>query len=151
MTIQTKYKAGDYVFISYNKLKDLLPAISDISDYPSVRAFTQIESMTPHQDFPLYGIITGVAVSATEGLTTRGVVAKTVETFYKIKILSPSYMRTSVYTSDRYFPEVDNFYEEDVFSSFEEMEECLITNGCYFLQKGLDKEDIKQIIKDNEI
>ena len=107
--------------------------------------------MTLHQDFPLYGIITGVAVSASEGFTTKGVVAKTVETFYKIKILSPSYMRTSVYTSDRYFPEVDNFYEEDVFSSFEEMEECLITNGCYFLQKGLDKEDIKQIIKDNEI
>ena len=107
--------------------------------------------MTLHQDFPLYGIITGVSVSATEGLNTRGVVAKTVETFYKIKILSPSYMRTSIYTSDRYFPEVDYFYEEDVFSSFEEMEECLITNGCYFLQKGLDKEDIKQIIKDNEI
>ena len=60
-------------------------------------------------------------------------------------------MCTSVYTSDRYFPEVDNFYEEDVFSSFEEMEECLIINGCYFLQKRLDKEDIKQIIKDNEI
>ena len=60
-------------------------------------------------------------------------------------------MLTSVYTTDRYFPEVDNFYEEDVFSSFEEMEECLITNGCYFLQKRLDKEDIKQIIKDNEI
>ena len=142
MTIQTKYKAGDYVFISYNKLKG-------ISDYEFEHAY--VDSMTLHQDFPLYGIITGVSVSATEGLTTKGVVAKTVETFYKIKILSPSYMRTSVYTSDRYFPEVDNFYEEDVFSSFEEMEECLITNGCYFLQKGLDKEDIKQIIKDNEI
>lgn len=142
MTIQTKYKAGDYVFLSYNKLKG-------ISDYEFEHAY--VDSMTLHQDFPLYGIITGVSVSATEGLTTRGVVAKTVETFYKIKILSPSYMRTSVYTSDRYFPEVDNFYEEDVFSSFEEMEECLITNGCYFLQKGLDKEDIKQIIKDNEI
>ena len=60
-------------------------------------------------------------------------------------------MCTSIYTSDRYFPEVDYFYEEDVFSSFEEMEECLITNGCCFLQKRLDKEDIKQIIKDNEI
>lgn len=142
MTIQTKYKAGDYVFISYNKLKG-------ISDYEFEHAY--VDSMTLHQDFPLYGIITGASVSAAEGLTTRGVVAKTVETFYKIKILSPSYMRTSVYTSDRYFPEVDNFYEEDVFSSFEEMEECLITNGCYFLQKGLDKEDIKQIIKDNEI
>lgn len=142
MTIQTKYKAGDYVFISYNKLKG-------ISDYEFEHAY--VDSMTLHQDFPLYGIITGVAVSASEGFTTKGVVAKTVETFYKIKILSPSYMRTSVYTSDRYFPEVDNFYEEDVFSSFEEMEECLITNGCYFLQKGLDKEDIKQIIKDNEI
>lgn len=142
MTIQTKYKAGDYVFLSYNKLKS-------ISDYEFEHAY--VDSMTLHQDFPLYGIITGVSVSATEGLTTRGVVAKTVETFYKIKILSPSYMCTSVYTSDRYFPEVDNFYEEDVFSSFEEMEECLITNGCYFLQKGLDKEDIKQIIKDNEI
>ena len=142
MTIQTKYKAGDYVFISYNKLKD-------ISDYEFEHAY--VDSMTLHQDFPLYGIITGVSVSASEGFTTKGVVAKTVETFYKIKILSPSYMRTSVYTSDRYFPEVDNFYEEDVFSSFEEMEECLITNGCYFLQKGLDKEDIKQIIKDNEI
>lgn len=142
MTIQTKYKAGDYVFISYNKLKG-------ISDYEFEHAY--VDSMTLHQDFPLYGIITGVSVSATEGFNTRGVVAKTVETFYKIKILSPSYMRTSVYTSDRYFPEVDNFYEEDVFSSFEEMEECLITNGCYFLQKGLDKEDIKQIIKDNEI
>lgn len=142
MTIQTKYKAGDYVFLSYNKLKG-------ISGYEFEYAY--VDSMTLHQDFPLYGIITGVSVSATEGLTTRGVVAKTVETFYKIKILSPSYMRTSVYTSDRYFSEVDNFYEEDVFSSFEEMEECLITNGCYFLQKGLDKEDIKQIIKDNEI
>ena len=142
MTIQTKYKAGDYVFLSYNKLKG-------ISDYEFEHAY--VDSMTLHQDFPLYGIITGASVSAAEGLTTRGVVAKTVETFYKIKILSPSYMRTSVYTSDRYFPEVDNFYEEDVFSSFEEMEECLITNGCYFLQKGLDKEDIKQIIKDNEI
>ena len=142
MTIQTKYKAGDYVFLSYNKLKG-------ISDYEFEHAY--VDSMTLHQDFPLYGIITGVSVSATEGFNTRGVVAKTVETFYKIKILSPSYMRTSVYTSDRYFPEVDNFYEEDVFSSFEEMEECLITNGCYFLQKGLDKEDIKQIIKDNEI
>ena len=142
MTIQTKYKAGDYVFISYNKLKD-------ISDYEFEHAY--VDSMTLHQDFPLYGIITGVSVSASEGFTTKGVVAETVETFYKIKILSPSYMRTSVYTSDRYFPEVDNFYEEDVFSSFEEMEECLITNGCYFLQKGLDKEDIKQIIKDNEI
>ena len=142
MTIQTKYKTGDYVFVSYNKLKD-------ISDYEFEHAY--VDSMTLHQDFPLYGIITGASVSASEGLTTKGVVAKTVETFYKIKILSPSYMRTSVYTSDRYFPEVDYFYEEDVFSSFEEMEECLITNGCYFLQKGLDKEDIKQIIKDNEI
>ena len=142
MTIQTKYKAGDYVFISYNKLKG-------ISDYEFEHAY--VDSMTLHQDFPLYGIITGASVSAAEGLTTRGAVTETVETFYKIKILSPSYMRTSVYTSDRYFPEVDNFYEEDVFSSFEEMEECLITNGCYFLQKGLDKEDIKQIIKDNEI
>lgn len=142
MTIQTKYKAGDYVFISYNKLKG-------ISDYEFEHAY--VDSMTLHQDFPLYGIITGASVSAAEGLTTRGVVTKTVETFYKIKILSPSYMRASVYTSDRYFPEVDNFYEEDVFSSLEEMEECLITNGCYFLQKGLDKEDIKQIIKDNEI
>lgn len=142
MTIQTKYKAGDYVFISYNKLKG-------ISDYEFEHAY--VDSMTLHQDFPLYGIITGASVSAAEGLTTRGVVAKTVKIFYKIKILSPSYMRTSVYTSDRYFPEVDNFYEEDVFSSLEEMEECLITNGCYFLQKGLDKEDIKQIIKDNEI
>ena len=142
MTIQTKYKAGDYVFISYNKLKG-------ISDYEFEHAY--VDSMTLHQDFPLYGIITGASVSAAEGLTTRGVVAKTVKIFCKIKILSPSYMRTSVYTSDRYFPEVDNFYEEDVFSSLEEMEECLITNGCYFLQKGLDKEDIKQIIKDNEI
>lgn len=142
MTIQTKYKTGDYVFLSYNKLKG-------ISDYEFEHAY--VDSMTLHQDFPLYGIITGASVSAAEGLTTRGVVAKTVETFYKIKILSPSYMCTSVYISDRYFPEVDNFYEEDVFSSFEEMEECLITNGCYFLQKGLDKEDIKQIIKDNEI
>ena len=142
MTIQTKYKAGDYVFISYNKLKG-------ISDYEFEHAY--VDSMTLHQDFPLYGIITGVSISASEGLSTRGTVIETVETFYKIKILSPSYMRTSVYTSDRYFPEVDNFYEEDVFSSFEEMEECLITNGCYFLQKGLDKEDIKQIIKDNEI
>ena len=142
MTIQTKYKTGDYVFVSYNKLKG-------ISDYEFEHAY--VDSMTLHQDFPLYGIITGVAVSASEGFTTKGVVAKTVETFYKIKILSPSYMRTSIYTSDRYFPEVDYFHEEDVFSSFEEMEECLITNGCYFLQKGLDKEDIKQIIKDNEI
>ena len=98
MTIQTKYKAGDYVFISYNKLKD-------ISDYEFEHAY--VDSMTLHQDFPLYGIITGVSVSASEGFTTKGVVAKTVETFYKIKILSPSYMRTSVYTSDRYFPEVD--------------------------------------------
>ena len=142
MTIQTKYKTGDYVFTSYNKLKG-------ISDYEFEHAY--VDSMTFHQDFPLYGIITGASVSAAEGLTTRGVVTETVKIFYKIKILSPSYMRTSVYTSDRYFPEVDNFYEEDVFSSFEEMEECLITNGCYFLQKGLDKEDIKQIIKDNEI
>ena len=142
MTIQTKYKAGDYVFISYNKLKG-------ISDYEFEHAY--VDSMTLHQDFPLYGIITGASVSAAEGLTTRGVVAKTVKIFYKIKILSPSYMRTSIYTSDRYFPEVDNFYEEDVFSSFEEMEECLITKGCHFLQKGFDKEDIKQIIKDNEI
>ena len=142
MTIQTKYKAGDYVFISYNKLKG-------ISDYEFEHAY--VDSMTLHQDFPLYGIITGASVSAAEGLTTRGTFAESVTIYYKIKILSPSYMRTSVYTSDRYFPEVDNFYEEDVFSSFEEMEECLITNGCYFLQKGLDKEDIKQIIKDNEI
>lgn len=83
MTIQTKYKAGDYVFISYNKLKDLLLSISDISDYPSVRAFTQIESMTLHQDFPLHGIITGVSVSATEGFNTRGVVAKQLRHFIK--------------------------------------------------------------------
>ena len=147
MTIQTKYTVGDYVFLSYNKLK----GISDISGYEFEHSFVQIGSMTLYQDFPLYGIITGVSISATEGLSTRGTVIETVKIFYKIKILSPSYMRTSVYTSDRYFPEVDNFYEEDVFSSFEEMEECLITNGCYFLQKGLDKEDIKQIIKDNEI
>lgn len=142
MTIQTKYTVGDYVFLSYNKLKG-------ISDYEFEHAY--VDSMTLHQDFPLYGIITGASVSAAEGLTTRGVVTETVKIFYKIKILSPSYMLTSVYTTDRYFPEVDCFYEEDVFSSFEEMEECLITNGCYFLQKGLDKEDIKQIIKDNEI
>ena len=142
MTIQTKYTVGDYVFLSYNKLKG-------ISDYEFEHAY--VDSMTLHQDFPLHGIITGVSVSAAEGLTTRGVVTETVKIFYKIKILSPSYMLTSVYTTDRYFPEVDCFYEEDVFSSFEEMEECLITNGCYFLQKGLDKEDIKQIIKDNEI
>ena len=142
MTIQTKYKTGNYVFISYNKLKG-------ISDYEFEHAY--VDSMTLHQDFPLYGIITGASVSAAEGLTTRGVVTETVKIFYKIKILSPSYMLTSVYTTDRYFPEVDCFYEEDVFSSFEEMEECLITNGCYFLQKGLDKEDINQIIKDNEI
>lgn len=137
-----KYTVGDYVFLSYNKLKG-------ISDYEFEHAY--VDSMTLHQDFPLYGIITGASVSAAEGLTTRGVVTETVKIFYKIKILSPSYMLTSVYTTDRYFPEVDCFYEEDVFSSFEEMEECLITNGCYFLQKGLDKEDIKQIIKDNEI
>ena len=142
MTIQTKYTVGDYVFLSYNKLKG-------ISDYEFEHAY--VDSMTLHQDFPLYGIITGASVSAAEGLTTRGVVTETVKIFYKIKILSPSYMLTSVYTTDRYFPEVDCFYEEDVFSSFEEMEECLITNGCYFLQKGRDKEDIKQIIKDNEI
>ena len=142
MTIQTKYTVGDYVFLSYNKLKG-------ISDYEFEHAY--VDSMTLHQDFPLYGIITGASVSAAEGLTTRGVVTETVKIFYKIKILSPSYMLTSVYTTDKYFPEVDCFYEEDVFSSFEEMEECLITNGCYFLQKGLDKEDIKQIIKDNEI
>ena len=142
MTIQTKYTVGDYVFLSYNKLKG-------ISDYEFEHAY--VDSMSLHQDFPLYGIITGVSISASEGLSTRGVAVETVETFYKIKILSPSYMLTSVYTTDRYFPEVDCFYEEDVFSSFEEMEECLITNGCYFLQKGLDKEDIKQIIKDNEI
>ena len=147
MTIQTKYTVGDYVFLSYNKLK----GISDISGYEFEHSFVQIGSMTLYQDFPLYGIITGVSISATEGLSTRGTVIETVKIFYKIKILSPSYMLTSVYTTDRYFPEVDNFYEEDVFSSFEEMEECLITNGCYFLQKGLDKEDIKQIIKDNEI
>ena len=147
MTIQTKYTVGDYVFLSYNKLK----GISDISGYEFEHSFVQIGSMTLYQDFPLYGIITGVSISAAEGLTARGTVIETLKIFYKIKILSPSYMRTSVYTSDRYFPEVDNFYEEDVFSSFEEMEECLITNGCYFLQKGLDKEDIKQIIKDNEI
>lgn len=137
-----KYTVGDYVFLSYNKLKG-------ISDYEFEHAY--VDSMTLHQDFPLYGIITGASVSAAEGLTTRGVVTETVKIFYKIKILSPSYMLTSVYTTDRYFPEVDCFYEEDVFSSFEEMEECLITNGCYFLQKGLDNEDIKQIIKDNEI
>ena len=137
-----KYTVGDYVFLSYNKLKG-------ISDYEFEHAY--VDSMTLHQDFPLYGIITGASVSAAEGLTTRGVVTETVKIFYKVKILSPSYMLTSVYTTDRYFPEVDCFYEEDVFSSFEEMEECLITNGCYFLQKGLDKEDIKQIIKDNEI
>ena len=142
MTIQMKYTVGDYVFLSYNKLKG-------ISDYEFEHAY--VDSMTLHQDFPLYGIITGASVSAAEGLTTRGVVTETVKIFYKIKILSPSYMLTSVYTTDRYFPEVDYFHEEDVFSSFEEMEECLITNGCYFLQKGLDKEDIKQIIKDNEI
>ena len=137
-----KYTVGDYVFLSYNKLKG-------ISDYEFEHAY--VDSMTLHQDFPLYGIITGASVSAAEGLTTRGVVTETVKIFYKIKILSPSYMLTSVYTTDRYFPEVDCFYEEDVFSSFEEMEECLITNGCYFLKKGFDKEDIKQIIKDNEI
>ena len=137
-----KYTVGDYVFLSYNKLKG-------ISDYEFEHAY--VDSMTLYQDFPLYGIITGASVSAAEGLTTRGVVTETVKIFYKIKILSPSYMLTSVYTTDRYFPEVDCFYEEDVFSSFEEMEECLITNGCYFLQKGLDKEDINQIIKDNEI
>ena len=142
MTIQTKYTVGDYVFLSYNKLKG-------ISDYEFEHAY--VDSMTLHQDFPLYGIITGASVSAAEGLTTRGVVTETVKIFYKIKILSPSYMLTSVYTTDRYFPEVDCFYEEDVFSSFEEMEECLITKGCHFLQKGFDKEDIKQIIKDNEI
>ena len=147
MTIQTKYMVGDYVFISYNKLN----GISDISDYEFEHSFVQIGSMTLHQDFPLYGIIIGVSISASEGLSTRGTVVETVRVFYKIKILSPSYMLTKVYTSDRYFPEVDSFYEEDVFSSFEEMEECLIAKGCYFLQKGLDKEDIKQIIKDNEI
>lgn len=147
MTIQTKYTVGDYVFLSYNKLK----GISDISGYEFEHSFVQIGSMTLYQDFPLYGIITEVSISATEGLSTRGTVIETVKIFYKIKILSPSYMRTSVYTTDRYFPEVDNFYEEDVFSSFEEMEECLITKGCHFLQKGFDKEDIKQIIKDNEI
>ena len=147
MTIQTKYTVGDYVFLSYNKLK----GISDISGYEFEHSFVQIGSMTLYQDFPLYGIITGVSISATEGLSTRGTVIETVKIFYKIKILSPSYMRTSVYTTDRYFPEVDCFYEEDVFSSFEEMEECLITKGCHFLQKGFDKEDIKQIIKDNEI
>lgn len=139
MTIQTKYKAGDYVFISYNKLHN----VYDI--------FKQISAMTLHQDFPLYGMITRVLVAATEGLTTRGTFTETVTIYYKIKILSPSYMRTSDYTSDRYFPEVDNFCEEDVFSSFEEIEEYLITEGCHFLQKRLDKEDIKQIIKDNEI
>ena len=147
MTIQTKYTVGDYVFLSYNKLK----GISDISGYEFEHSFVQIGSMTLYQDFPLYGIITGVSISASEGLSTRGTVIETLKIFYKIKILSPSYMRTSVYTTDRYFPEVDNFYEEDVFSSFEEMEECLITKGCHFLQKGFDKEDIKQIIKDNEI
>ena len=147
MTIQTKYTVGDYVFLSYNKLK----GISDISGYEFEHSFVQIGSMTLHQDFPLYGIITGVSISASEGLSTRGTVIETVKIFYKIKILSPSYMRTSIYTSDRYFPEVDNFYEEDIFSSFEEMEECLITKGCHFLQKEFDKEDIKQIIKDNEI
>ena len=147
MTIQTKYTVGDYVFLSYNKLK----GISDISGYEFEHSFVQIGSMTLYQDFPLYGIITGVSISAAEGLTARGTVIETLKIFYKIKILSPSYMRTSIYTSDRYFPEVDNFYEEDVFSSFEEMEECLITKGCHFLQKGFDKEDIKQIIKDNEI
>ena len=147
MTIQTKYTVGDYVFLSYNKLK----GISDISGYEFEHSFVQIGSMTLYQDFPLYGIITGVSISASEGLSTRGTVIETVKIFYKIKILSPSYMRTSIYTSDRYFPEVDNFYEEDIFSSFEEMEECLITKGCHFLQKGFDKEDIKQIIKDNEI
>ena len=147
MTIQTKYTVGDYVFLSYNKLK----GISDISGYEFEHSFVQIGSMTLYQDFPLYGIITGVSLSASEGLTARGTVIETLKIFYKIKILSPSYMRTSIYTSDRYFPEVDNFYEEDVFSSFEEMEECLITKGCHFLQKGFDKEDIKQIIKDNEI
>ena len=147
MTIQTKYTVGDYVFLSYNKLK----GISDISGYEFEHSFVQIGSMTLYQDFPLYGIITGVSISASEGLSTRGTAIETVKIFYKIKILSPSYMRTSIYTSDRYFPEVDNFYEEDVFSSFEEMEECLITKGCHFLQKGFDKEDIKQIIKDNEI
>ena len=147
MTIQTKYTVGDYVFLSYNKLK----GISDISGYEFEHSFVQIGSMTLYQDFPLYGIITGVSISAAEGLTARGTVIETLKIFYKIKILSPSYMRTSVYTTDRYFPEVDNFYEEDVFSSCEEMEECLITKGCHFLQKGFDKEDIKQIIKDNEI
>lgn len=147
MTIQTKYTVGDYVFLSYNKLK----GISDISGYEFEHSFVQIGSMTLYQDFPLYGIITGVSISASEGLSTRGTVIETLKIFYKIKILSPSYMRTSVYTTDRYFPEVDNFYEEDVFSSFEEMEECLITKGCHFLQKEFDKEDIKQIIKDNEI
>ena len=147
MTIQTKYTVGDYVFLSYNKLK----GISDISGYEFEHSFVQIGSMTLYQDFPLYGIITGVSISASEGLSTRGTVIETVKIFYKIKILSPSYMRTSIYTSDRYFPEVDNFYEEDIFSSFEEMEECLITKGCHFLQKEFDKEDIKQIIKDNEI
>ena len=147
MTIQTKYTVGDYVFLSYNKLK----GISDIRDYEFEHSFVQIGSMTLYQDFPLYGIITGVSISASEALSTRGTVIETVKIFYKIKILSPSYMRTSIYTSDRYFPEVDNFYEEDVFSSFEEMEECLIIKGCHFLQKGFDKEDIKQIIKDNEI
>ena len=147
MTIQTKYTVGDYVFLSYNKLK----GISDISGYEFEHSFVQIGSMTLYQDFPLYGIITGVSISAAEGLTARGTAIETLKIFYKIKILSPSYMRTSVYTMDRYFPEVDNFYEEDVFSSFEEMEECLIIKGCHFLQKGLDKEDIKQIIKDNEI
>ena len=131
----------------YNKLK----GISDISGYEFEHSFVQIGSMTLYQDFPLYGIITGVSISASEGLTTRGTVIETVKVFYKIKILSPSYMLTSVYTTDRYFPEVDCFYEEDVFSSCEEMEECLITKGCHFLQKGFDKEDIKQIIKDNEI
>ena len=139
MTIQTKYKVGDYVFISYNKLHNVYDIFKDIS------------AMTLRQDFPLYGMITRVLVSATESLTTRGTFAETVAIYYKIKILSPSYMCTSDYTSDRYFPEVDNFYEEDIFSSFEEMEEYLLTEGCHFLQKGFDKEDIKQIIKDNEI
>ena len=139
MTIQTKYKVGDYVSISYNKLHNVYDIFKDIS------------AMTLRQDFPLYGMISRVLVSATEGITTRGTFAETVIIYYKIKILSPSYMRTSDYTSDRYFPEVEHFCEEDIFSSFEEMEEYSITEGCHFLQKGFDKEDIKQIIKDNEI
>lgn len=142
MNIQTKYNVGQKVYVSFNQLNDITGG-------------TTSTKMTLHQDFPLLGMITRVSISAEEAMDidnritywTR--ISQIIKVHYRIKILSPSH--NSVNIPEYCFPEIDHFYEEDIFSSIEEMEEYMISKGTYFLQRGLTEEDIKQIIKDNEI